>query len=172
MGLFSGFSRLTRNISRVFTDVAPIVAAVAPIVAPGFGGFIAGAIAEQFIQPGVVGARPVPAPINPCQAPAFSAPFQARMFTSGGSPSGRELANFNSFQPRSAVGRRVVDRCPPSGTCPTCPGTPVATVAQAPQLNPEQQAFLARFQRTNRFARPVPVNTQPGRFSSIGIGFA
>jgi len=154
MGIFSIFNRAATNLNRVLGDVAPLVAAVAPIAVPGFGGFVAGALAQGFIEPGVVGARPVPVPMNPCQAPAFSAPFQASNFPSGGSPSGRELANFNSFQPRSAVGRQVVPRCPPSGTCP-CPTTAaaapmisdprIAAAVQMQGLDPVQQAAVARF---------------------------
>jgi len=164
MGLFSGFSRLTRNLSRVVGDVAPIVAAVAPIVAPGVGGFLAGALAQQFIEPGIVGARPLPVAVDPCQRPAFSAPFRARFNPSGGSPAGRDLAFFNTFQPRSAVGRQVVSRCPPNGSCP-CPSSAiaapiisdprVAAIAQAQGLTPQQQQAIADFSgfQRNRFGR-------------------
>lgn len=127
-----------RNIQRIIGDVAPLVAAVAPIVAPGIGGFLAGAIAQQFVRRGVVGARPVPRPANPCQPPAFSSPFQSANFPTGGSLPGRGLAFLNTFQPRSAVGRVALDRCPPS-RCP-CPS------AVAPsRFTPAQQSALDRF---------------------------
>lgn len=153
MGIF-------RNIQRVLADIAPVVAAVAPIVAPGLGGIIAAQIARGFIPRGVVGARPVPAPANPCQAPAFTSRFQSANFSTGGSLPGRGLAFFNTFQPRSAVGRVALDRCPPT-TCP-CPATAAlpATVAALPQvagLSPEQQAAVARFTNfsRDRFGRRI-----------------
>lgn len=147
MGLF-------RNIRRVLGDIAPIVSVVAPIVAPGIGGFLSGAIAQQFVPRGVVGARPVPRPANPCQPPAFSSPFQSANFPTGGSLPGRGLAFLNTFQPRSAVGRVALDRCPPS-RCP-CPS------AVAPsRLTPAQQSAIDRFGIRAPVASVAPVATAP-----------
>jgi len=156
MGVFRFVDRLTRNLTRVVTDVAPIAAAAAPILLPGFGGIVAGAIAQQFVaEPGVVGARPQIAVTDPCQRPSFSAPFQARNFQTGGSPSGRNMAFLNTFQPRSAVGRQVVSRCPPNGTCP-CPSAPVVSDPRV-GLTAEQQQALARFSsfQASRFGRRI-----------------
>lgn len=152
MGLFSGFSRLTTNLSRVLGDVAPLVQAIAPIAAPGIGGILAGSLAGAFIDsPGRVVAA-----MNPCATPpAFSAPFRAANFPSGGSPSGRQLAFFNTFQPRSAVGRQVVPRCPSSCACPSA--SPVAlsprVAASVGGLSAAQIAAAQRFANFSGFGR-------------------
>jgi len=143
MGLLSSVSRLFRNVDRVIEDVSPIVGAAAPFLIPGPGGFILSQLAQAGAAPQRAPTRPSVSAINAgaplvrptcrpmgVQGQAFSAPFQARNFPTGGAFPGRTVNPFGGG--RVPVGRDIPKgiRCPkPAG--PSFPGPEAVAIAEA-----------------------------------------
>jgi len=132
-------SRLLRNLDRIVEDVSPIVGAVAPLLIPGPGGFIVSQLAASAAQraptrPPASAIRAGAPLVRPTCRPmgvigrAFSAPFQARNFPTGGAFPGRQLVFTGG---RIPVGRDIIaPKDCPSRFVPT-PITPVKAIATA-----------------------------------------
>lgn len=149
--------RLTRNIRRVVSDVAPLAAAGAGVAFPGIGGQIAAAAIRRVIptasEVSLRRASAAQARVNSCAVPgvagtSFSAPFQSRFFSEGGSIAGRQFQT--TFPPTTgAVGRQVVPPACPS-TCPQgckCPTPGITPAAAAAPLQRSQFVNRPRFGR-------------------------
>jgi len=131
MGLFSS---IRKNLSRVIRDVAPLGAVVAQVALPGIGGAFLGGAIGSLAAPSAAPRVNAPAAqlrggsvIQPrCPRPgilgrAFSAPFQAANFSTGGAVPGRIAS---TFQPRGFVGRAVnppLPRALPAVSACPCP---------------------------------------------------
>lgn len=122
MGLFS---RAFRNIRRVVSDVGQVAQVVAPIALPLIGGALAGQLVSRLLpQPSqlpemaaatVAATRCPPAGVV---RGGFSAPFQSRNFSSGGSLAARAASTFLA---RPALGRNVTGRRAPPMIPAGCP---------------------------------------------------
>jgi len=175
MGLFS---RVAKNLQRVFADAAPIVSAVAPFVAPGIGGLVISNIAARFAQAqptrssaAVInaGGSLIPPTCRPMGVVGggFSGPYQARNFTSGGSFSGRPVATFGGRVP---VGRDIrAQFCPtPPAQLPIVTAAPALTVQVPTAITPVKEAVTAPATIT------IPSAVRRGIFSgfrSSDVGF-